>query len=85
MGRKSVSAKPLSGFGGAGVLEVVVDHLSDTYRVVYTVKFREFVYVLHAFQKKSKKGSAVPKFDTDLIRKRLKAAEDDYKLRRTGT
>ena len=81
IGRKSLSAKPLAGFGSAGILEIVADHQTDTYRAVYTVKFGEFVYVLHAFQKRSKRGIATPKLDMDLIRKRLKIAEDDYKLR----
>src|SRR5215212_740760 len=84
IGVKAFLAKPLSGFGGAGVLEIVEDHRSDTYRTVYTVKFADFVYVLHAFQKKSKKGIATPKLDLDLIKKRLKIAEDDYKLRGQG-
>jgi phage-related protein len=83
-GRKADSAKPLAGFGGAGVLEIVEDHQTDTYRAVYTVKFSDLVYVLHAFQKKSKKGIATPKPDIDLIRLRLKIAEEDYKMRQTG-
>jgi len=84
IGRKAQSTKPLRGFGGAGVLEIVEDHQTDTYRAVYTVKFSELVYVLHAFQKKSKKGIATPKPDIDLIRRRLKIAEEDYKMRQTG-
>ena len=80
-GRKAPSAKPLAGFGGAGVLEIVEDHQTDTYRAVYTVKFSESVYVLHAFQKKSKKGIATPKPDMDLIKRRLRVAEEDYKMR----
>jgi phage-related protein len=82
LGLKAPSAKPLRGFGGAGTLEIVEDHRTDTYRAVYTVKFSEFVYVLHAFQKKSKKGKATPKSDIDLIKRRLNAAEEDYKARR---
>jgi len=81
LGLKAPLAKPLRGFGGAGVLEIVEDHRGDTYRAVYTVKFSDFVYVLHAFQKKSKKGIATPKPDIDLIKKRLKIAEEDYKIR----
>jgi|ERR1043165_2153902 phage-related protein len=81
VGRKAISAKPLSGFGGASVLEVVQDYNTDTFRVVYTVKFGEFVCVLHAFQKKSKRGNTTPKSDLALIRTRLKAADDDYKHR----
>src|SRR5262245_10796558 len=74
LGLKAPAAKPLRGFGGAGVVEIVADHESDTYRAVYTVKFSDLVYVLHAFQKKSKKGIATPKADIDLIKKRLKTA-----------
>src|SRR5215212_8411624 len=84
LGRKAPSAKPLSGFGGAGVLEIVEDHQTDTYRAVYTVKFSGLVYVLHAFQKKSKKGIATPKPDLDLIKRRLRMAEEDYKMRQQG-
>jgi phage-related protein len=74
-GKKHDQAKPLKGFGGAGVLEVVEDHLGDTYRAVYTVKIADAVYVLHCFQKKSKQGIETPKHDLDLIRERLKAAQ----------
>lgn len=84
VGLKASSAKPLRGFGGAGVLEILEDHQTDTYRAVYTVKFSEFVYVLHAFQKKSKKGIATPKPDIDLIKRRLIAAQEDYQMRQTG-
>jgi phage-related protein len=73
-GSKADSAKPLHGFGGAGVLEIVEDHDGDTFRAVYTVKLAGTVYVLHCFQKKSKKGSETPKQTIDLIRKRLKTA-----------
>lgn len=84
LGRKSPTAKPLTGFGGASVLEIVDHYHGDTYRTVYTVKFAEVVYVLHAFQKKAKKGIATPKADLDLVKKRLKIAEDDYRLRQSG-
>src|SRR5438876_7419309 len=77
-GQKHLNAKPLRGFGGAGVLEVIEDHDGNTYRAVYTVKFADIVYVLHVFQKKSKKGSKTPKHEVDLIKQRLKAAKDDY-------
>lgn len=77
-GGKHEDAKVLTGFGSAGVLEVVEDHLGDTYRAVYTVKFEGLVYVLHCFQKKSKSGIATPKQDLDLIDTRLKAARSDY-------
>jgi phage-related protein len=68
-------AKPLSGFGGAGVLEVVEDYDGDAYRAVYTVRLTGAVYVLHAFQKKSRRGISTPKHDMDVIRARLKEAE----------
>jgi len=74
-GEKHLDARPLKGFGGAKTLEVVEDHQGDTYRAVYTVKFEGYVYVLHCFQKKSKKGIATPKPDMDKIRARLKDAE----------
>jgi len=74
-GRKHEQAKPLRGFGSAGVLEVVEDWDRSTYRAVYTVRFEGAVFVLHMFQKKSKRGAATPKADIDLIRERLKAAE----------
>ena len=83
-GGKHEAAKPLSGFGGAGVLEVVDDYIGDTYRAVYTVKFADTVYVLHAFQKKAKKGIKTPKQEVDLIRGRLKLAEADYAARAKG-
>ena len=74
-GDKHDATKPLKGFGGAGVLEVVEDDAGGTYRAVYTVKFAEAVFVLHCFQKKSKRGIATPKEDMDIIRDRLKIAE----------
>ena len=78
LGRKAPYAKPLKGFGSAGVLEVVDDFDGETYRAVYTVRFSGVVYVLHAFQKKSKHGIASPKPDLDLIEQRLKRAREDY-------
>ena len=69
------AAKVLKGFGSAGVLEVVEDDRSGTYRAVYTVKFKEAVFVLHCFQKKSKSGIATPKEDIAIIRARLKVVE----------
>ena len=79
IGLKHRSAKPLKGFGGAGVLELVAGHVGDTFRAVYTVKFATAVYVLHAFQKKSKSGIKTPIEDMELIQRRLEAAEADYK------
>jgi phage-related protein len=78
-GKKHIKAKPLKGFG-AGVLEVVSDHRSDTFRAVYTVKLAGSVYVLHAFQKKSKTGIAMPKAEMDLVRQRLKRAIELHTL-----
>jgi phage-related protein len=68
-------AKPLKGFGSAGVIEIVEDWRGDAYRAVYTVRFAQAVYVLHCFQKKAKHGIATPKKDLDLIRERLKQVE----------
>ena len=79
LGGKSPSAKPLSGFGGTGVLEIIEDFQANTYRAVYTVKFESTIYVLHTFQKKSKRGIATPKIEIDLIKRRLKFAEQQYK------
>ena len=75
LGRKHGQAKPLKGFGGAGVLEVIEDHKGDTYRAVYTVKIADIVYVLHCFQKKSRHGIQTPKQDIDLVHERLRAAQ----------
>ena len=74
-GDKHDAAKVLKGFGGAGILEVVEDDAGGTYRAVYTVKFAEAVFVLHCFQKKSKRGIATPKEDMDIIKARLKTVE----------
>ncbi|GJQ56112.1 MAG: hypothetical protein HKUEN07_26810 [Rhodocyclaceae bacterium] len=74
-GDRHDAAKALKGFGGSGVLEVVEGDVGGTYRAVYTVKFEEAVFVLHCFQKKSKRGIATPKEDMDIIRARLKVAE----------
>lgn len=74
-GGKHDDAKPLRGFAGAGTLEVVADYGGDTYRAVYTVTFRDVVYVLHVFQKKSKRGVATPKQDIQVVRTRLKLAQ----------
>ncbi|MEG5163302.1 type II toxin-antitoxin system RelE/ParE family toxin [Microcoleus sp. AT3-A2] len=79
LGKKHPDAKPLKGFKGAGVLEIVENFDGDTYRAIYTVKFEGIVYVLHSFQKKSKQGIATPKQDIDLIESRLKRAQEHYK------
>ena len=76
-GQKPAAAKPLQGFGGAGVLEIIERRDGDTYRAVYTVKFRNVVYVLHCFQKKAKHGVKTPQQDIELIKQRLRVAEHD--------
>ena len=75
-GGKHPDAKPLRGFHGAGVLEVVEDHDGDTFRAVYTVRLADTVYVLQVFQKKSKRGIAIPAKDIETIKARLKIAEE---------
>jgi len=77
-GAKHPSAKPLQGFGGASVLEIVENHDGDTYRAVYTVRFAEAIYVLHTFKKKSKSGIKTPRKEIVLIEARLKRAEEEY-------
>jgi len=78
-GKKHEQAKPLHGFGSAGVLEIVEDWRGNAYRAVYTVRFAAAVFVLHVFQKKAKSGIATPKQDMELIRGRLKVAEQIVK------
>jgi phage-related protein len=73
------NAKPLRGFGGASILEIVDNYDGDTYRAVYTVRFEEAVYILHCFEKKSKSGVATPRRDVALVRGRLKLAEEESK------
>jgi phage-related protein len=75
-GVKHPFAKPLAGFGDAQVLEICDNYDTDTYRTVYTVRFKDAIYVLHAFQKKSKKGMATPKQEIELVRKRLTWAKE---------
>ena len=79
MGDKAINAVPLVGFGSAKVLEILIDESGNSFRAVYTVKFEEAVYTLHAFQKKSKRGIETSKADICLIRSRLKMAEAHYK------
>jgi phage-related protein len=74
-GRRHRNAKIFKGTGDAGVVEIVDDHRGDTFQTVYAVRFASAVYVLHAFQKKSKKGIATPKNDIQLIEQRLRDAE----------
>lgn len=79
LGDRHPDAKPLSGFGGASVLEIVEDHDRETYRAVYTVRFDPVVYVLHAFHKKSRKGIETPDATIELIRTRLVAARAHFR------
>jgi phage-related protein len=74
-GDRHPHAKPLQGFGGAGVLEIIENHDGDTYRTVYTVKLQHAIYVLHAFQKKSRRGIATPRQEIRLVTDRLRRAE----------
>ncbi len=75
-GSRAPNVKTLQGFGGGVVVEIVEDHDGDTYRCVYTTKLTRAIYVLHAFQKKSKRGRRTPKHAIDLVQARLKEAED---------
>ena len=78
IGGKHPKAKPLTGFHGSGVVEIADDYDGNTYRAVYTVRWFDVVYVLHAFQKKSKRGIETPKSEIELVKRRLKLAESDY-------
>jgi phage-related protein len=80
-GKTDPAAKPLRGFGGAGVIEVVSSFGGNAWRAVYTVRIQDAVYVLHVFQKKSTKGIATPKKEIELIRRRLTEAERDHRER----
>jgi phage-related protein len=78
LGGLDPAAKPLRGFGGASVMEIVAAHHRDAWRAVYTVKFADAIYVLHAFQKKSTRGIATPEREIELIKRRLAEAQKDY-------
>src|SRR5579859_7437495 len=80
-GKTDPAAKPLKGFGGASILEIVASHHGDAWRAVYTVRFLDVIYVLHVFQKKSTKGIATPAREIGLIKQRLALAERDYRER----
>ncbi|HEX5423349.1 MAG TPA: type II toxin-antitoxin system RelE/ParE family toxin [Candidatus Acidoferrales bacterium] len=80
-GKTDPAAKPLKGFGGASVLEIVTSHQGNAWRAVYTVRFQDAIYVLHVFEKKSTKGIATPQRVIDLIKQRLAEAERDYRER----
>ena len=82
-GEKPANAKPLKGFGGAIVLEIVEDFDGDTWRAVYAVAIASSVYVLHVFKKKSKRGIATPKQELDLIKRRLRDALEHGKAGKT--
>jgi phage-related protein len=87
-GGRHPSVKPLSGYGDAGVLEVVSDYRGDTFRAVYTVRWATGIYVLHVFQKKSKSGIKTPKAEMKLIESRLKRLQemhDEATRRKKGT
>jgi phage-related protein len=81
-GEQALNTKALVGFRGNKEIEVIADFDGNTYRAAYTVRFEDLVYVLHVFQKKSKSGIATPKEDIELIKNRLKLAEEDYKARK---
>jgi len=80
-GGKHLQAKPLKGFGSAGVLEIVEDFDGSAFRAVYTVRFADAVYVLHAFQKRSRRGIETPKRDMDVVRTRLRMARESDQAR----
>jgi phage-related protein len=82
-GKTDPAAKPLKGFGGANVLEIIASHHGNAWRAVYTVRFRDAIYVLHVFQKKSTKGIATAAREIDSIKQRLAEAERDYRERQT--
>lgn len=78
-GEKSAIARPLRGFGGAAVLEILADHDGRAFRAAYAVRFRDVVYVLHAFEKKSRRGIRTPAKEIDAVRERLREAEARYR------
>ncbi|NNJ94250.1 MAG: type II toxin-antitoxin system RelE/ParE family toxin [Halobacteria archaeon] len=77
-GGKHPDAKPLKGFSGGSVLEITADHDGDTWRAVYTLRYKDAIYVLHAFQKKSKQGIKTPGQHIKLIQRRMKQAQVHY-------
>lgn len=81
-GGAALNSKPLKGFGGTSVIELFESDKSGTYRAVYTIKMKDTIFILHVFQKKSKQGIATPKKDIDLIKNRLKQAQEIYKERK---
>ena len=83
LGSKHVNAKPLKGFHGTAVMEIVADAEGDAYRAVYTVQFADFIYVLHCFQKKSTKGVKTRHHHIEMVRRRLRMAEENHARRQT--
>lgn len=83
-GEEPVAGKPLTGFGGRDVVELVLNDKSGTFRAIYTVRFLDVIIVLHVFQKKSKSGISTPKKDIDLVHERLQRAEVVYKEWKKG-
>jgi len=84
-GGKHVQAKPLRGFRGGGVLEVIEDFDGMTFRTMYTVSFEDAIYVLHSFQKKSNKGLGTPRHEMDVVRSRLRIAQELHRSRKGGS
>jgi phage-related protein len=84
IGEKHPDAKPMKGFGNASLLEIREHYKGDAYRAMYTVRFEKAMYVLHVFKKKSKRGIATPKQEIELIKTRLKMAENHYKEKFAG-
>ncbi len=80
-GEMDPAAKPLHGFGGASVLEIAVAYKGNAWRAIYTVRFQDVIYILHVFQKKSKKGIATPKREIELVKRRLAEAARDFQER----
>jgi phage-related protein len=80
-GNLDPAAKPMKGFSGASAIEIIAPFAGDTWRAIYTVRFQDAVYVLHAFQKKSKSGASTPKKEINLVHQRLAAAQRDYESR----
>jgi phage-related protein len=80
-GERDPASRPMKGFSGANVLEIVAPFDGDTFRAIYTVRLKDVIYVLHAFQKKSKTGRATPKREIELIHRRLAVAERDHEER----
>ncbi|MGH7934118.1 MAG: type II toxin-antitoxin system RelE/ParE family toxin [Candidatus Binataceae bacterium] len=85
LGSKHINAKPLKGFHGAAVMEIVADAEGDAYRAAYTVQFADVIYVLHCFQKKSKRGAKTPQHHIEMIRRRLKMAQENHARTRKET